>query len=109
MLNSKTRQTIQSRLQVLAASLTSRGIGLGCAVRVVHQCRHKAMSYCFLSVVLSSVMEMCDKFTAVDENATKNITAIQLNSRITVSRTLTLLEGTLEIAVAAFKIKLLST
>ena len=63
----------------------------------------------FLSVVLSSVMEMCDKFTAVDGNATKNITAIQLNSGITVSRTLTLLEGTLEIAVAAFKIKLLST
>ena len=54
-------------------------------------------------------MEMCDKFTAVDGNATKNITAIQLNSGITVSRTLTLLEGTLEIAVAAFKIKLLST
>ena len=52
---------------------------------------------------------MCDKFTAVDGNATKNITAIQLNSGITVSRTLTLLEGTLEIAVAAFKIKLLST
>ena len=64
---------------------------------------------CFLSVVLSSVMEMCDKFTAVDENATKNITAIQLNSGITISRKMTLLEGTLEIAVSTFKIKLLST
>ena len=63
----------------------------------------------FLSVVLSSVMEMCDKFTAVDENATKNITAIQLDSGIAISRTMTLLEGTLEIIVAAFKIKLLST
>ena len=54
-------------------------------------------------------MEMCDKFTAVDENATKNITAIQLDSGIAISRTMTLLEGTLEIIVAAFKIKLLST